>query len=258
LRLRRGCPVKEAFMAIATASLDFERYGRSPKPPAVSPELSALQACPLFSSAPPNNLQILAQASTLRSIARGGTVAAEGSPVPHALLVVRGRVRAVRRAANGREIAVEIFRAGDLIADGVLSPAALVNDWEAIESTALVMIPREALLAYVRGAPELALALAAQLLGRLDRSKELAVGLALADVQARVVAALVALGRQDGVEGPEGLLIRQRPTQQEIANQIGACRETVSRTVSDLVRRGLVTPRGRSLVLARQLFADAA
>ena len=52
----------------------------------------------------------------------------------------------------------------------------------------------------------------------------------------------------------EGLLIRNRPTQQELANQIGACRETVSRTVSDLVRQGLLTPRGRTLLVSKRLL----
>jgi CRP-like cAMP-binding protein len=224
-------------MAIATASLDLDRFGRSPKPSPVSPELAALQACPFFAATPAATLQALAAASALRPIARGSTVAAEGAPMAHAILVVRGRVRAVRRAPTGREIAVETFRAGELIADGVLSPTSpLANDWEAIEATTVLMIPRDALLAHVRTVPELALSLAAQLLRRLDRSKELAVGLALSDVQGRVVSALVALGRQDGVEGPDGLLIRQRPTQQEIANQIGACRETVSRRFWPVIR----------------------
>jgi CRP-like cAMP-binding protein len=246
-------------MAIATASLDLERYGRSPKVSPVSPELAALQACPLLAAASPSALQTLAATSTIRAIARGAVVAAEGSVVAQAVLVVRGRVRAVRRAANGREIAVELFRQGDLVADGVLAPEVpLGNDWEAIEPTTVLLIPRAALLEHLRLAPDLALALAAQVLSRLDRSKELAVGLALSDVQGRVVSALVALGRHDGVESPDGLLIRQRPTQQEIANQIGACRETVSRTVSDLVRKGLLTPRGRTLLLSRRLFAEAA
>jgi len=165
----------------------------------------------------------------------------------------------VRRAASGREITVEIFRPGDLLADAALTPEApLANDWEAAETISLLMIPRAALLAYVRAVPEVAVALSAQLLGRVERAKELAVALALSDVESRVVAALVGLGRQDGADGPEGLLIRQRPTQQEIANQIGACRETVSRTVSDLVKRGLLTPRGRSLLLAPSLCARAA
>jgi CRP-like cAMP-binding protein len=247
-------------MAIATASLDFDRLGRTPtKLSPLTPELSALQGSPLLAGTAPSALQALAAASTLRSVARGTIVAAEGSTVAHAIVIVRGRMRAVRRASNGREIAVEVFRAGEVVADGALAPdAPLANDWEAIESATLLMIPRDAFLAHLRGAPDLVVALAAQVLSRLERSKELAVGLALSDVEGRVVSALVALGRQDGADGPDGLLIRQRPTQQEIANQIGACRETVSRTVSDLVRRGLVTPRGRSLLLSPRLYADAA
>jgi CRP-like cAMP-binding protein len=246
-------------MAIATVSLDYDRFNRAPKLSAVTPELAALQSCPLLAGASPTALQALAASSGLRSFSRGGIVATEGAPAPAVVLVARGRLRAVRRAASGREITVEIFRPGDLLADAALVPGALLaNDWEAAETTSLVMIPREAWLAHVRGAPEVAVALASQLVARLERAKDLAVALALSDVESRVVAALVGLGRQDGADGPEGLLIRQRPTQQEIANQIGACRETVSRTVSDLVRRGLLTPRGRSLLLARSLYAGAA
>jgi CRP/FNR family cyclic AMP-dependent transcriptional regulator len=246
-------------MAIATASLDFDRFNRTPKLSALTPELAALQSCPLLADASPSALQALAGAANVRSFSRGAIVASEGATAPAVVLVARGRLRAVRRAASGREITVEVFRPGDLLADAALTPSApLANDWEAAETTSLVMIPREALLAHLRGAPEVTVALAAQLLARLERAKDLAVALALSDVESRVVAALVGLGRQDGADGPEGLLIRQRPTQQEIANQIGACRETVSRTVSDLVRRGLLTPKGRSLLLARSLYAGAA
>jgi CRP-like cAMP-binding protein len=245
-------------MAIATASLDLDRFGRPSKLPPITPELAALQACAFFANAAPSALEAVVAASSLRSVPRGTTVTAGGAATSQAFVVVRGRVRCVRRADNGREIALEVFRAGDLVADSALAQSQATSDWEAVEAATLLMIPRETLLTYLRGAPELSLTLIGQLLGRLERSKDLAVGLALSDVEGRVVSALIALGRQDGVDGPDGLLIRQRPTQQEIANQIGACRETVSRTVSDLVRRGLVTARGRSLLLSRRLFPEAA
>jgi CRP/FNR family cyclic AMP-dependent transcriptional regulator len=256
-------------MAIATASLELDRFTVTSKIPAargptskIGPangELGALQSCPLLAGAPEAILQALAARATLRSVTRGTIVASEGAPAPSVLLVLRGRLRAVRRASNGREVTVEVFRPGDLVADAALAPdAPLANDWEAAEASSLLLIPRDVLRIALSTTPELGVALAGQLLARLDRSKDLAVGLALSDVESRVVAALVSLGRLDGVAGADGLLIRQRPTQQEIANQIGACRETVSRTVSDLVRRGLVAPRGRSLLLTPGLCEMAA
>jgi len=247
-------------MAIATATLDFDSYGKLMRPalPVEVPGLEALKSCPQLQLAPGEALRALARDATLRSLNRGATIAAQGGRLEAAILVVRGKIRAVCRAVNGREISVEMFRAGDLIADGALAPETpLANDWEAVEASTLLLIPREAFLSCLRATPELALALGAALVARLERSKQLATGLALAGVQERVVSRLVAIGRQDGTPGPEGLLIRNRPTQQELANQIGACRETVSRTVSELVRQGLLTPRGRSLLVSKQLVENA-
>jgi CRP/FNR family transcriptional regulator, cyclic AMP receptor protein len=242
-------------MAIATARIDFDAYDRL-APAAANqdvPMLEGLRACALLRSAPGESLRALARNATLRPMNRGATIASQGTGFGGAIVVVRGRVRSVCRAANGREISVEVFGPGDLVADGAISPAPLANDWEAVEAGTLMIIPREALLACLRSNPELALTLAADLVSRLERSKQLATGLALSGVQERVVARLVAMGRQEGVPGPDGLLIRSRPTQQELANQIGACRETVSRTVSELVRQGLLTPKGRSLLVSRRL-----
>jgi CRP-like cAMP-binding protein len=247
-------------MAIATAPLSSETFTRSVKValPAEGPALEALRACPQLRAAPVEALRALARQSTLRPVSRGTIVAAQGTRLDFAVLLVRGKLRSVCRAENGREISVEVFRGAELIADGVIAPdAALGNDWEAVESGAVLILPRDAVLACLQAAPEVALALAAALVIRLERSKQLATGLALSDVQDRVVSRLVALGHQDGAPGPDGLLIRNRPTQQELANQIGACRETVSRTVSELVRQGLLTPRGRSLLVSPQLLSLA-
>jgi len=247
-------------MAIATAPVDFEAYDRPVKPAALEgPALEALKACSELRSASLDALRSLARQSTLRPIGRGATVGAQGTRMDAAILVVRGRVRSVCRAPNGREISVEVFRTGDLIADFVLAAdLPLANDWEAVESSTLLIIPRDVMMTFLRAVPEVLLTLAAGLCGRLERSKQLATGIALSGVQERVVSRLIALGRQDGAPQPEGLLIRSRPTQQELANQIGACRETVSRTVSELVRQGLLTPRGRSLLVSNRLIEGSA
>ena len=57
--------------------------------------------------------------------------------------------------------------------------------------------------------------------------------------------------------GPDGLVVRRRPTQQELANMIGSCRETISRAFNQLARDGLIIPRGRSLVVTPALIEKA-
>jgi CRP-like cAMP-binding protein len=46
----------------------------------------------------------------------------EGRWLGAAVLVVKGCIRAVRRTDNARELTLETFRSGDLIADAVLLP----------------------------------------------------------------------------------------------------------------------------------------
>lgn len=244
-------------MAIATASLDVNSFSKTPT--IIPPELAALQASDLFVRFPPAMLRALAGRSSLRQLGRGAVLAPTGAVPDSTFLVVRGRVRAVRRGANGREITVESFRPGDLLADALAAPdQVLVNDWEASEPTTVLLTARDAWLAVTGAVAELGPALSRQLLRRLNRSHDLAVRLVLTDVQGRVVSTLLALARQEASgeaasAGADGLLIRQRPTQQELANLVGACRETVSRVVSDLTRRGLLQSQGRALVIDPRL-----
>jgi CRP/FNR family cyclic AMP-dependent transcriptional regulator len=242
-------------MSIA-ASLDFSSRLRRPAP--VSPELAALEGVPLFAGFPAQVLASLAARASVRHLSRRGMLAPEGSVPLHLFVVLRGKVRAVRRSDSGREVTLETFQAGDLLADGLAAPdRPLSNDWEASEPTDVLAIGREAFLEHLQAAPAVAMTLIARTLDRLERSKGLAAGLALADVPGRVIGALRALALSQGQEAPDGVTVHNRPTQQELANSIGACRETVSRVVSDLARRGLITPRGRSLVISRRLMADS-
>jgi len=143
-------------MAIAPATLDFDSFGKLMRPavPADAPIMEALKACPQLERAPAEALRLLARDASLRSVGRGANIAPQGGRLDVAVAVVRGKVRAVCRAVNGREISMEIFRAGDLIADGALAPETpLAHDWEAVEASTLLMIPRETFLSCLRATP---------------------------------------------------------------------------------------------------------
>jgi CRP-like cAMP-binding protein len=106
----------------------------------------------------------------------------------------------------------------------------------------------------MRSVPEVALTLARDFERRLTRVKGLACGLALADVQTRLYDALARLAREEGEAGPEGTVVRKCPTQQELGNEIGACRETVSRMIAELARQQLVALKGRRLTISARFL----
>jgi CRP-like cAMP-binding protein len=121
----------------------------------------------------------------------------------------------------------------------------------------LLFLSRDAFLAQVKARPQIALRLLGEMAGRLRKADGMIANLALHDVEARLVRTLVTLAREDGEDREEGLLLRRRPTQQVLANMVGSCRETVSRTYAMLVRRGSIEPRGKALLLSRQLVGEA-
>jgi CRP-like cAMP-binding protein len=67
-------------------------------------------------------------------------------------------------------------------------------------------------------------------------------------VPQRVRAEIVRLARGAGQKG-KSALIANRPTHAELASQIGATREAVSRELSRMASEGLVERRGRDLLV---------
>jgi CRP-like cAMP-binding protein len=89
---------------------------------------------------------------------------------------------------------------------------------------------------------------------RLRRADEVIGNLALLDVYGRLARWLRQLAESDGEESAEGVVIRQRPTHQEIAGLIGTSRETVSRALSELARRGHIDVSGKRILLRRSFL----
>jgi CRP-like cAMP-binding protein len=170
----------------------------------------------------------------------------------------------VRKVAVGSavvtqdEVTLSLLRAGDsfgemsLFDQGPRSAHCL-----AVEPTTLLVLSRDDLMKHMQAHPRTAINLVSEMARRLRRADETIAQLALCDVNERLIHRLVALGREEGASSPDGLVVRRRPTQQELANMIGSCRETISRAFNQLARDGLIIPRGRSLVVTPALIERA-
>jgi CRP-like cAMP-binding protein len=225
--------------------------------PVSQPTLAALKSNPWFATFPASALGTLASVASIRSFGAGELIQAQGKSCGSVVLVVKGRVRAVRRTEDGRDMTLETYKAGALLAEAIFDATSVVpNDWVAGETSLLLFIPREVFLGQIRNVPEAALFLIRDLERRLGRVKSIACDLALNDVETRLHNALARLAREEGEETPEGWMIRKCPTQQEIGKEIGACRETVSRMIAELGRRALVAHKGRRLILTPKFFEN--
>jgi CRP/FNR family transcriptional regulator, cyclic AMP receptor protein len=213
----------------------------------------------IFRELPANVVDDLARRVGVRRVQGGAGVLSQDEPGNALFILMAGRVKVVMSGENGREVTLAVLRPTDIFGEmSLFDGAARSAHVVAIDPSTILVLSREDLLKNMAQHPQTAMNLLAEMSRRLRRADETIAELALCDVQDRLVRKLISLAREDGQELPEGVMIRRRPTQQDLANMVGACRETISRTFNMLARRGLIVPRGRSLLVTRRLVEKAA
>ena len=219
---------------------------------------AAIARAPLFTSLPPAAIDDLCQRIAVRRMSAHSTVVTQDEPGDAMFIIMSGRVKVVIFGENGREVTLSILRPGDAFGEmSLFDGKARSANCIAMEPTVLLVLSRDDLLRHIGAHPRTALNLLGEMADRLRRADESIAQLALCDVNERLVHRLVSLAHEEGTESPEGLMVRRRPTQQELANMIGSCRETISRAFNQLARDGMIIPRGRALVVTRALLDRA-
>ncbi len=172
--------------------------------------------------------------------------------VGDALYIIRsGRVKVVLYGESGREVILTIFRDGDFfgemsLLDGRPRSASVI----AQEKSQVLRLSREDFALHLQEYPNTALKVLSEMCKRLRHADEVIGNLALLDVYGRVARILLDLAKDVGETGEEGVVIKQRPTQQELASMIGTSRETVSRVLSEFQRRGFISMQGKRVILS--------
>jgi CRP/FNR family transcriptional regulator, cyclic AMP receptor protein len=113
----------------------------------------------------------------------------------------------------------------------------------------MLIIQRNDFLKLMEQNPTIATGVLSEMSRRIRMADERIGNLILLDVYGRVARFLLDLARREGKKFDDGVLIEKRPTQQDIASMIGASRETVSRVLSELNRRGLISISGKSVMI---------
>ncbi|MEM9488787.1 MAG: Crp/Fnr family transcriptional regulator [Myxococcota bacterium] len=242
-------------LTIAHASSSSSSLGSAPRTEDLARIRATIARAPLFAALPISAIEDLTQRVTLRRVPAQQTILSQDEPGDSMYVIMSGRVKVVIFGENGREVTLSILRPGAAFGEMALFDGeARSANCIASEPATLLVLSREDLLLHMANHPRTALNLLGEMARRLRSADESIAQLALCDVNERLIHRLVCLAREEGTEAPEGVLVRRRPTQQELANMIGSCRETISRAFNQLARDGLIIPRGRAMVVTRQLM----
>ena len=84
---------------------------------------------------------------------------------------------------------------------------------------------------------------------RLTRTNESLADLVFSDVPGRVAKALLDLADRFGRPAPDGVLVAHELTQEELAQLVGASRETVNKALAEFVQRGWLRLEARAVVI---------
>jgi CRP/FNR family transcriptional regulator len=209
-----------------------------------------LSRAPLFEALDYDGARALASRMTEVGLGRGERLFAEGDVGDSLYVVLEGKIKLTRAAADGRENLLSVIGPGEMFGElSLFDPRPRTSSASAITDARLAALAHDKLLVWLSGRPEVALHLLRALAQRLRRANDVMADLVFTDVPGRVAKQLLDLAGRFGQAQPDGLHVNHDLTQEELAQLVGASRETVNKALADFAARGWIHLSARSVVL---------
>src|SRR3954468_16038157 len=154
--------------------------------------INTLRSCQLFTGLPQTDLQNIADVTSIISLEKGEYLFHEGDSASGFYVVQSGSVNVHRVSAAGKEQIIHVFRTGESFAEVALaSETGYPADARALESTQVLLVQKQGILALLRRQPELALRMMGSMSSHLRVLVAQLEDLTLKDVETRLANWLV-------------------------------------------------------------------
>jgi CRP-like cAMP-binding protein len=192
----------------------------------------------------------MAQSFVRQSFDRGEMIVRQGDPGAHLYLVESGRIKITTLAPDGREAFVAIIGPGQVFGEmSLFVEQQRTADARAMEPTIVHALAHADFRPYVSAHPEVAWELLKVLVGIVRRQDQAIQDMVFLDVGGRVARRLLTLATQHGEPANPGTRITVPITQEELAQMVGASRESVNKALGSFMDRGWVALEGRNYVV---------
>ncbi|MCD6638499.1 MAG: Crp/Fnr family transcriptional regulator [Nocardioides sp.] len=209
-----------------------------------------LRQAPLFSLLDDEAASALRASLAETRLRRGDVLFHEGDSGDRLYIVLDGKVKLGRSSADGRENLLAIMGPGQMFGElSLFDPGPRSATVTAVTDATFGSLSHEDLLKWLEGRPQVARGLLTQLASRLRKSNDVVSDLVFSDVPGRVAKALIDLADRFGRTADDGVHVHHDLTQEELAQLVGASRETVNKALADFASRGWLRLEPRSVVV---------
>lgn len=216
----------------------------------MSQEEEVVRRAPLFTALDEAAALSLRASMDSVKIAKGSILFKEGDDGEHLYVIVEGKLKLGTSSGDGRENLLSILGPGEMFGElSLFDPGPRTSTATAVTDAKLLSLSHEKVIPWLKQNPEVSLQLLTRLSQRLRRTNEAVGDLVFSDVPGRVAKALIDLGDRFGKTTPDGLLVNHDLTQEELAQLVGASRETVNKALADFAGRGWLKLDGRSVLI---------
>lgn len=204
----------------------------------------------IFEHLRPSEVEALLAAAWRARFSAGEAVFHQHALADAMFLIKGGRLKLTRATDDGRDLILDIRKAGDVVGEAMLSEEATypVTAW-CIEDTLVCGFTRERFQGLVAAHPNIGFQVIRNLSERVTWLTSRVGSMSESRLEERLYHVLETVAREHGRETEQGLVIHFPLTHEELAFLTGAHRVTVTRALKALRRSGRLLLDGRHLVL---------
>jgi CRP/FNR family cyclic AMP-dependent transcriptional regulator len=209
-----------------------------------------VRQAPLFAALEDEAAAALQASMVDVSLRRGQVLFFEGEEGDRLYIVSSGKIKLGRTSSDGRENLLAVLGPGEMFGElSLFDPGPRTATATAVTDARLKGLGHDDLHPWLDSRPEVAAPLLKALAQRLRRTNENLADLVFSDVPGRVAKALLDLAKRFGVQADDGLHVTHDLTQEELAQLVGASRETVNKALAEFQQRGWIRHEARAVVL---------
>jgi len=210
------------------------------------------QVCkvPLFSDLSDDMLEMMVRASTVMEFARNKVIFHEHEHGTSLFIILKGMVKVSLVRPDGKEAILAILRPGEFFGEMALldnrprSASVIV-----LEPTSVMVLTRMDFVRMISDNPQIIRHMIITLATRLRKANAKIAALAFLDAIGRISGVISQMAEESGEEVDEGIIIRNRPSHEQLGMMAATTRETVTHCLATLERRGYILSSGRDLIV---------